>query len=180
MRTLVLYTSNTGNTKRYAEKIAMGVGAEAMPFSKKKWRKMDLSSYDTIVYGGWLSGPRIMGVDEFLTRWDDMSEKNVIVFCNGMGFVSKESRDNLIMSNLLDLYHIRFYQLRGSFDYSKLRFPQTWMIRLGIKGAIDRNDSDSDVNFLSELIDHPFEYDDTAGVDRILSVLHRLSSEQEA
>ena len=157
MRTLVLYTSYTGNTKKYAEKIAMGISTEAIPFKKSKWKRMDLSSYDTIVYGGWICGSQIQGLDDFLSRYEEMKDKNVIVFCDGMGFVSKESRDNLISANILDLYHIRFYQLRGSFDYSKLRFPKNLMIRLGIKGAVDRNDGNTDVEFLKSILNTPFE-----------------------
>lgn len=179
MRTLVLYTSNTGNTKRYAERIAEGIGADILPFNKRMFKKMSLKDYDTIVYGGWLSGMTIQGVNEFLARWDDMSEKNVLIYAVGMGVVSKESRDNLINSNLLDLYHLRFYQLRGSFDYSKLKFPYTWMIRLGIKGAIQRNDPGTDAETLGRLIETPLEYDDNDGVDRVLSVLHRLASESK-
>ena len=180
MRTLVLYTSYTGNTKKYAEKIAMGISTEAVPFKKSKWKRMDLSAYDTIVYGGWICGSQIQGLDDFLSRYEEMKDKNVIVFCDGMGFVSKESRDNLISANILDLYHIRFYQLRGSFDYSKLRFPKNLMIRLGIKGAVDRNDGNTDVEFLKSILNTPFEYNDQDGVDRILSVLHRLSTENKA
>lgn len=177
MQTLILYTSNVGSTKAYAEEIAMGIGSEAIPFQKRKFSKMDLSSYDTIVYGGWIKGGHIEGIDEFLSRWDDMSGKNVIVFSVGMGFVSKDYRDNLISSNLLDLYHLRFYPLRGSFDYSKLHFPENMMIKMGIKGATATKDAGTDVSFLEQAMETPFIFKDSDGVDRILSVLHKISSE---
>ncbi|MDY5441320.1 MAG: flavodoxin domain-containing protein [Candidatus Enteromonas sp.] len=180
MRTLILYTSKTGGTKKYAEDIASAVGADVLPFHKRKFKKMDLSQYDTIVYGGWVCGSKIQGVDDFLVRYDDMNEKNVILFSSGMGFVSKESRDNMITGNLLDLYHVRYYQLRGSFDYSKLRFPFNWMIKLGISGAKKANDGNTDVDFLERVMETPFEYYDNAGIEKIISILHRLEAEKQA
>ena len=80
MRTLILYTSSAGSTKAYAEEIALGMGTEAIEFNKKKFRKMNLDDYDTIVYGGWVKGSQIQGIDDFLSRWEDMEKKN----CDGM------------------------------------------------------------------------------------------------
>ena len=49
MRTLVLYFSKTGNTKKYAEEIAMATHADLLPAPKFK-PKM-IKDYDTIVFG---------------------------------------------------------------------------------------------------------------------------------
>ena len=67
MRTLILYSSSAGSTKAYAEEIALGMGREAIEFNKKKFRKMNLDDYDTIVYGGWVKGSQIQGIDDFLS-----------------------------------------------------------------------------------------------------------------
>ncbi len=181
MRTLILYTSSAGSTKAYAEEIALGMGTEAMEFNKKKFRKMNLDDYDTIVYGGWVKGSQIQGVDDFLSRWEEMEKKNVILFSCGMSAVYKEVRDNLISANLLDLYHLRFYPLRGSFDYNKLNFRDKMMMKLGLQQALAMGKGeDKDNNFLQQALQQPFVYKDTEGVNRILSVLHRLASEQNA
>ena len=86
----------------------------------------------------------------------------------------------MITGNLLDLYHVRYYQLRGSFDYSKLRFPYTWMIQLGVSGAKKANDGNTDVSFLERVMETPFEYYDNAGIDKMISILHRLEAEKQA
>ena len=98
-----------------------------------------------------------------------------------MSAVYKEVRDNLISANLLDLYHLRFYPLRGSFDYSKLNFRDKMMMKLGLQQALAMGKGeDKDNNFLQQALQQPFVYKDTEGVNRILSVLHRLASEQNA
>ncbi len=174
MRTLVLYKSNTGNTEAYAEKIANALHAEAVPFKKGKFNKMNLDDYDTIVFGGWIMGSQIQGIDDFLGRWDDMSSKNVIVFAVGMSFASKESRDNLISANLLDMYHLRFYQLRGGFDYSKLGPIQKLMFNIGISQTKKETDGKTDLEFLQRIKETPFEFSDDAGLSRIIYVLRTI------
>ena len=65
MKTLVLYQSKTGNTEKYANDIAKRVNADIFPLKRFKAKK--LSEYDTIVFGGWVKGGKIQGIDEFLS-----------------------------------------------------------------------------------------------------------------
>ncbi len=174
MRTLILYTSKTGNTKKYAEDIAQAVNGDVFPLKKYKWK--DVGDYDSIVFGGWVMGGKIQGIDDFLSHYDEISDKNILVFSSGMGFVTSESRDRLISGNVLDIYHIRYYQLRGSFDYSKLHFPYNFMINTSLRALRKDPDSAQDLSMVENLKETPLEFYDQQGVDRIISVLHRLSA----
>ena len=174
MRTLILYTSKTGNTKKYAEDIAQAVNGDVFPLKKYKWK--DVGDYDSIVFGGWVMGGKIQGIDDFLSHYDEISDKNILVFSSGMGFVTSESRDRLISGNVLDIYHIRYYQLRGSFDYSKLHFPYNFMINTSLTALRKDPDSAQDLSMVENLKETPLEFYDQQGVDRIISVLHRLSA----
>ena len=174
MRTLILYTSKTGNTKKYAEDIAQAVNGDVFPLKKYKWK--DVGDYDSIVFGGWVMGGKIQGIDDFLSHYDEISYKNILVFSSGMGFVTSESRDRLISGNVLDIYHIRYYQLRGSFDYSKLHFPYNFMINTSLRALRKDPDSAQDLSMVENLKETPLEFYDQQGVDRIISVLHRLSA----
>ena len=174
MRTLILYTSKTGNTKKYAEDIAHAVTGDVFPLKKYKWK--DVGDYDSIVFGGWVMGGKIQGIDDFLSHYDEISDKNILVFSSGMGFVTSESRDRLISGNVLDIYHIRYYQLRGSFDYSKLHFPYNFMINTSLRALRKDPDSAQDLSMVENLKETPLEFYDQQGIDRIISVLHRLSA----
>ena len=174
MRTRILYTSKTGSTKKYAEDIAHAVNGDVFPLKKYKWK--DVGDYDSIVFGGWVMGGKIQGIDDFLSHYDEISDKNILVFSSGMGFVTSESRDRLISGNVLDIYHIRYYQLRGSFDYSKLHFPYNFMINTSLRALRKDPDSAQDLSMVENLKETPLEFYDQQGVDRIISVLHRLSA----
>ena len=172
MRTLILYTSGTGGTKKYAEDIAAGIQGDVFPLKKYKWK--DIRQYDAVVYGGWVMGGKIQGIDNFLSHYDQISKKNVLIFASGMAAPTAEARDNLISTNVLDIYHVRFYQLRGSFDYAKLRFPYNLLINTSLKQIQKDPDHASDGALMEDLKNRPMEFYDAQGIDKILSVLLSL------
>ena len=174
MRTLIVYFSKTGNTKKYAEDIAAAVKCEAIPL--KKFKKKMIDEYDTIVFGSRVMGNRIQKVDDFLANYDLMKEKNVILFAVGMSLVSKETRANLISGNLLDLYHIRFYQLRGGFDYGKLSFFEKLLMSNSLRMIQNDPNATVDQQMLLKLKETPMEFYDDAGVDRIISVIRKIDT----
>lgn len=51
MKTIVIYNSQTGFTKRYAEWISEEAGAELLALSDAK--NKDFSEYETIIFGSW-------------------------------------------------------------------------------------------------------------------------------
>lgn len=51
MNAIVIYNSQTGFTKRYAEWIAEATGADCLELSAAK--KKNLTTYEAIIFGGW-------------------------------------------------------------------------------------------------------------------------------
>ena len=174
MQTLVLYTSNTGSAKRYAEDIASSLGADVMPLKKFKWKNID--DYGLVIYGGWIMGGKIKGVDDFLSHYDSLEGKNVIIFSAGMVIPSKEGRDVIINANILDIYHVRYYQLRGNFDINKLGFFQKAMIKMYMKQIEADPEANQGYKALLSFLDEPLEYYDRDGVDKIINVSKKILS----
>lgn len=178
MRTLILYCSKTGNTKKYAEDIARAVHADVLP--AKKFKRKLIDQYDTFVFGGWVMANTIKGLNEFLSFYEEMKDKDILVFSVGMSLVTQQSRTDMISANILDLYHVRYYQLRGSFDFNKLGFIHKILMNHTFRLAAQQDMPGVPQSALATLKDHPIEYYDQAGIDRIVSVLHRLDSIVEA
>lgn len=178
-KTLILYTSNTGNTKKYCEDIASAVSADVMPFKKFKWKKAD--NYDIIVYGGWIMGGKIKGIDEFLSHWDyELDGKDVILLGVGMAYPTTETRNALIDQNLLDMYHLRFYQLQGSFDFNKLNGITKIMMKASLaKLGNDPTLTAGEASIL-DIIDHPIDVYDHLKVNKVVTVINTISKEAQA
>jgi menaquinone-dependent protoporphyrinogen IX oxidase len=173
MKTLIIYKSKTGNTKAYAEDIAKKIGGEVIPL--KNFKASKAKDYDTIVFGGWVLGGTIQGLNKFLEHYNDFKDKNLIVFSVGLSVPTQEGRSILIEQNLLDMYHIRFYQLRGSFDMKKLHFPYNFMIRSSIKMMTANPDASTDVESLKSLKNNPVEVYDSEKIQKIVIVINSLS-----
>ncbi len=177
MRTLILYTSKTGNTKKYAEDIASAVKADVLPL--KKFKEKMINQYDCIVYGGFVMGEKIQGIDRFLSYYNLMEGKEILVFSCGMSIVTKETRARLISTNVLEFYHVRFYQLRGSFDYSKLSFFYRFIMNHSLNMIARNPDAPADQQALLSIKERPIEYYDQYGIDRIISVINKLAAEKD-
>jgi len=173
MKTLILYTSKTGNTKVYAEDIAKKVQADVFPL--KGFRAKKMVNYDTIVFGGWVQAGTIKGLDKFLSNYDAIKAKNVIVFSVGMSIPSPDGRALLIEQNLLDMYHIRYYQVRGSFDIKKLHFPANVMILNSLKMMANDPQATPEQKSLMDIKTHPVTVYDYEKIDKIVAVINGLA-----
>lgn len=174
MRTLVLYYSKTGNTQKYAEDIAAALKCDLLPF--KKFKKKMIADYDTIVFGSRVMGGRIQKIDEFLSNYDLMEGKNIILFAVGMSLVTPESRKNLISGNLLDLYHIRFYQFRGSFDFNKLSFFERFMMNNSLRMIQSNPENYPNQQSLLAIKETPITFYDEAAVNKVISIVRKIDT----
>lgn len=180
MKTLILYCTNQGNTERYARDIASAVGGDVLKMSR--WNLRKAKDYDCVVFGGWVRGGIIQGLDDFLAEYDSLEGKDILIYSVGISVPTKQGRADMISRNLLDMYHVRYYQFRGSFDFKKLRFPQNILMKRSVEMSIkDPSISpESDPSSLRALLENPIEFYDQEKVDRVVSVIRTLEKEQEA
>lgn len=173
MKTLVIFESKYGSTEKYATDIAKRVEADVSPFKKVKWK--NIQDYDIVVFGSYIRGGKIQKIDDFLQHWDELKDKAVLVFATGMGMASKESRDNLIQTNVLGDYHLRFYQFRGSFDFSKLNFIDRLMFTQSLKIMEAHPElAGGNAQDMSWVKDNPIEVYDSEKVDRVVDVIQKI------
>lgn len=120
MRSVVIYSSKTGFTKKYAKWLAEDLSADI--FDATKVTAEMLEGYDTIIYGGGLYALGISGVEYIKQNRGKLKNKKVVVFATGLS----PSRDDTILAvknynfTADEQQYLRFFYLRGGFDYSKL------------------------------------------------------------
>ena len=120
MRSVVIYSSKTGFTKKYAQWLAEELSADI--FDVAKVTADMLEGYDTVIYGGGLYAIGISGIKYIKRNIGKLKNKKVIVFATGLS----TSRDDVIGAvknhnfTADEQKFLRFFYLRGGFDYSKL------------------------------------------------------------
>jgi menaquinone-dependent protoporphyrinogen IX oxidase len=120
MKTIVLYTSKRGSTERYAKWIAEELDCEAIAFSKDKLNI--ISSYDTVVYGGWVRGGGIVGLVKIRKNFKKLEGKNLIVFAVGLSIDNKDNYLQLRDLNFKSPLNLApLYVCAGAFDPEKVK-----------------------------------------------------------
>ena len=120
MKTAVVYRSKTGFTKKYAQWIAAELAADLFEDSKIGAKR--LADYDTIIYGGGLYAGGISGVKLITKNLQQLKAEKIVVFATGATPERAETTEELRKQNFTpgQLERIRFFYLRGGFDYNKL------------------------------------------------------------
>ncbi len=121
MKTVVIYKSETGFTRKYAEWIAKDLKADIFDASKVK--ADTLAVYDTIIFGGSLHAVGISGIKLIKRNLDMLNGKRIVVFTTGASPFKEGIVDEITQANFIqdELKLIRLFYLRGGFDYSKLK-----------------------------------------------------------
>jgi len=134
LKAAVLYKSKTGFTRTYAQWIAEELSADLYEAPKVDVRQLD--TYDTVVYGAGLYAGGINGIGLIKNNLDALTGKKIIVFATGATPVREKTTNELRDTNFSpeQLKQIRFFYLRGGFDYHKLKpVDKLLMILLKLK-----------------------------------------------
>jgi len=125
----VIYKSKYGSTKQYAEWISDELKADLFEHSDVKASEMN--KYDTIIFGGGLYASGIIGIDIIKKNFENIKDKNIIVFTVGLADPKiKEQFIPIIEQNFSDEMkdRISVFHLRGSMDYSRLNIMHRSMM----------------------------------------------------
>lgn len=173
MKTLVIYNSKTGFTKKYAEWISEVLSADILNASKVTPNM--LSAYDCLIYGGGLYVVGINGVKLITQNFDKLKGKKVVVFATGMSPFREEGVSEVKKKNftLEQQKIIQFFYLRGGFDYSKLN-PFDKMLMSLLKTSIiwkkiRKKKLLSDEIGILEVFDKPTDYTRKAKIDELIA-----------
>ena len=120
MKTVVVYKSISGFTKKYAEWIAEKLEADL--FRIEKINIDILLKYDIIIYGGSLHAVGISGVNIIKGNLNKLRDKNIIIFTTGASLAKESIISEVRDSNFSveEQKQIQFYYFRGGFDFNKL------------------------------------------------------------
>ena len=174
MKTAVIYKSQTGFTKKYAEWIAEELLTDI--FEVSKVTSDMLIQYDTIIYGGSLHAVGISGVKLITENINILKDKKVIVFATG----ASPERENVINEvrdknfTLDQQKKIKFFYLRGGFNYKGLKMVDKFLMQL-LKFKIKskkREELTSDEIGMLAVYDKPVDFTKKKDIDKIIDYVN--------
>ena len=147
MTSAIIYTSNTGFTKKYAELLGQKTGLPAYPLKDSA----AVEKGAEVIYLGWLRAGTVVGYKKAAAQF------NTVAVC-GVGMAATGSQtEDVRKTNSLD-EALPVFTLQGGFDVTKLRgiykFMMTVMINTAGKALANKQDRTEQENDMLDLLQH--------------------------
>ena len=133
MKSIIVYGSNYGTTKQYANELSRRTNMKAISFKKVNQK---INDYDNIIYLGALYAGGVLGMSKTLKKLNNISNKKIIIVTVGLSDPTDEVNKNNIRNNIKNqisrevFEKAKIFHLRGGIDYSKLNFAHKTMMKL--------------------------------------------------
>lgn len=171
MKTVVIYNSQTGFTKRYAEWIAEAAGADCLPLTEAK--KQDMSAYEAIVFGGWACAGSINKLGWFKENMECWKGKKLIVFCVGASPMESPEIDKALKQyfNEPKLEQASVFYCPGGLNYEKMSLSSRLMLKMFVKMLKAKKDKTKDDEEQIRMLSASYDISDEKYIEPILACL---------
>ena len=173
MKTIVIYTSQTGFTKMYAQWICEATGAECVEFKQAK--KKNLSDYDAVIYGGWFMAGGIKNLDWFKKQIPFLSTAGKKILVYGVGGSPAESPDvpKAMRRNFTEeeWNSLKAFYCPGGYNYEKMSGFSKFMMKMFTKMLANKKDASEEEKKMAEMISHSYDISDRKYIEPILAEL---------
>lgn len=173
MKTIVIYNSQTGFTKRYAQWIAEATGADCLELSTAK--KKSLTTYEAIIFGGWACAGSISKISWFKGNIDKWTDKKLIAFCVGGSPIDNPEIEPALKKNFKEseLKKVNIFYCPGGFNYKKMSTPSKLMMKMFIKTLKVKKDKTEEEQEMIKIISASYDISDKKYIEPILECLKK-------
>ena len=175
MKTLVIYNSQTGFTKRYAEWIAEAANANCLEFSEAKKKSTD--EYDVIVFGGWAVAGGISKLSWFKKNMSKWEGKKLIAFCVGASPIENPEIEPTLKKNFTEdeLKKVDIFYCPGGFDYDKMSAPSKMAMKMFIKALKAQKNKTEKDEVMIKMISSSYDISDRKYIEPIVDCINSFS-----
>lgn len=170
MRTIVVYRSKYGYTKKYAEWLAESLGCDI----KENASFADIASYDAVIYGGGVYAGRINGAKLITKNLSRLSGKKLVLFAVGSSVGRPQELEEFWAKALEETVRekIPYFYLRGGFDYSRLGNVDRLMMNMLKKMLLGKDTLTEDEKGLLAAYETPFDFTEKKNLDDIIKMFN--------
>lgn len=173
MNKIIIYGSQYGTTKKYAEELSKRTGLQAIPFEEIN----NINDYETIIYLGGLYAGGVLGLAKTFKKLNNIDNKKFIVVTVGLAdSTNEENTTNIkngikrqITKDILD--RTKIFHLRGGIDYSRLNFTHKTMMSLLYKKAknLPEEKKNAEIKAMIDTYNQKVDFIDFSSLENIIS-----------
>lgn len=171
MKTLILYHSSTGFTRRYAQWIAEACQGDLA--SLEQAGSFSPEDYDAIVFGSWAHAGRIRHLSRFLTLLPDRPGQTRIVFSTGAMPAGSPEIDALLSSEFTEQQQkdIHRFYCPGGLNYEAMPVSSRVMMKLFARMVQSRKNKTEAEEEMARHIGSSYDLSDRTWIRPILDLL---------
>ena len=174
---IIIYGSEYGSTKRYAERLSEITGIEAANYKEVK----DIGDYQRVVYLGGLFAGGVMGLKKTVGKMT--SQQELVLATVGMTDPNETTYFEGIRKALKAQLPASFYDenkifhLRGAIDYSQLDFKHRIMMKMFHSMMLKKPESEltADAKAMLETYGKQVDFVDYDGLKPIIEIITKSS-----
>ena len=163
MKTIIVYSSQTGFTKRYADWLAEELGTVAITLAEaKKQSDQYFEDADAIIYGGWAMGGKVVNSEWFTQRIPLWKGKKLALFCVGASPNENPEVETALHNALTEeerVYAKAFY-CQGGLSYEKMKLPSRLALKAFASMIKKKRDATEQEKIMGEMLSHSYDIAD--------------------
>ena len=171
MKSIVIYNSQTGFTKKYADWITEAAGCEAVPL--KKARKVKLAEYDAVIFGSWCMAESIAKVAWFKKVLPELSAagKKLFVYLVGASPAEAPEAQAALRKNFTDdeWSKIKAFYCSGGLNYEKMGWGSRTMLKMFVKMLSNKKDITQKELAQVQMLSKSFDISDKKYIEPIVA-----------
>lgn len=174
MKTLIIYTSQTGFTKKYADWLAQKTGGDLLDL-KDAQKKNDafFEGFEAIVYGGWVMAASVVKVKWFLNRAASWKGKKLAIYCVG-GSPNDNPDVEVMLKNMLtdeQREYIRAFYCQGGFNYERMNAPSRLAMKMFVSALKKKKDPTEEEKIMTEMVAKSYDISDEKYLEPVIEYL---------
>lgn len=174
MKTIIVYTSQTGFTKKYADWLGERLSAEVLTLNEAKKKKDDyFKDADSVIYGGWAMGGQVNGSKWFMEKTSDWKDKKLALFCVGASPADNPDIDEWLKTAVSEEQkeYIKPFYCQGGLDYDKMKLPSTLAMK-AFASYIKKNKTETEKDkAMGEMISSSYDISDRKYIEPIIEYI---------
>lgn len=174
MKTLLIYTSQTGFTKKYAEWIQEETQAVLLTLDQaKKKNEAYFQDFDAILYGGWAMGGKIVQSKWFLEHAENWKGKKLALFCVGASPDENPDVEKVLHDMLTDSQrdYLKAFYCQGGINYDQMKLPSKLAMKAFASALKKKKDATDSEKRMAEMISKSYDISSKEYIQPILDYL---------
>lgn len=165
---IVIYNSQTGFTKKYAQWISEALECECVELNVAG--KLNFEQYDAIIFGSWACAGGISKIKWFKNNLKKWNDKKLAVYCVGGSPIENPEIEVAMKNWFTEEEHqkVKIFYCPGGFNYERMSGTSKLMMKMFISVLKAKKDKTEVEKIQAEMISKSYDISDEKYIEPIV------------